>query len=201
MTIEAKPTKVSVDIDTKYGNFIFSVFRFGDLRDLSSELEVAVAILGKPSNTVPLVRVHSECLTGDVFGSLMCDCGDQLRYSFDLISKCGTGVIIYLRQEGRGIGLFEKVRAYALQATGVDTVDANLKLGYPADLRTYSLAGIVLNQLGIGRIRLLTNNPQKVKDIEGCNIEVERVPCIVGECESNSQYLHTKKTRMGHLFR
>jgi 3,4-dihydroxy 2-butanone 4-phosphate synthase/GTP cyclohydrolase II len=147
-----------------------------------------------------LVRVHSECLTGDLFGSLRCDCGEQLQHAMEMIVRHGSGVIVYLRQEGRGIGLTAKLRAYQLQDKGLDTVDANLHLGFPADLRDYGLAGDILRQLGIKSVRLMTNNPEKVQGLETAGIPVhERIPIIVGPCDFNARYLASKREKMGHL--
>jgi len=147
-----------------------------------------------------LVRIHSECLTGDVFGSLRCDCGEQLEEALKLVGSAGCGVVIYLRQEGRGIGLENKILAYHLQERGLDTVEANLALGFPADLREYSVAASILRELGIRKIRLITNNPAKLDDLEEAGIEVvERVPLIVKSNPHNARYLQTKKHRLGHL--
>jgi GTP cyclohydrolase II len=148
----------------------------------------------------PLVRIHSECLTGDAFGSLKCDCGPQLKTAMERIQEEGAGVIVFLRQEGRGIGLANKIRAYRLQDQGLDTLDANLALGLPADDRTYEFAADMLRQLGVEKIRLMTNNPEKIAGLQMNNIEVdERVPHISGVCDSNKNYLTTKAERMGHI--
>ncbi len=148
----------------------------------------------------PLVRIHSECLTGDVFSSQRCDCGPQLTKALQLIAAEGRGVVIYLRQEGRGIGLCNKVRAYALQDQGMDTVEANMHLGFPPDARDYIMAARILHDLGIQRVRLMTNNPQKVRDLERWGIEVvERVPLVIPPTAHNWRYLHTKKEKLGHL--
>lgn len=149
--------------------------------------------------TGPLVRIHSECLTGDVFGSLRCDCGPQLQKALDLIAADGCGVLIYLRQEGRGIGLASKIAAYALQDKGYDTVEANLRLGFKPDLRNYDLAAAVLADLGVKNLRLLTNNPSKVAGLEEHGLKVvKRVPLQVDPNIHNLPYLHTKRDRMGH---
>mgnify|MGYP003319768608 FL=1 len=148
----------------------------------------------------PLIRIHSECLTGDAFHSLKCDCGAQLKKSMELIQKEGAGAIVYLRQEGRGIGLESKIQAYALQDKGYDTLDANLALGLPADARDYEIAATMLKKKDVTRVRLMTNNPLKVKGLRDNGIEVsDRVSHVTGLCESNRDYLNTKKMRMGHL--
>lgn len=148
-----------------------------------------------------LVRVHSECFTGDVLGSLRCDCGEQLDRSLAMIAKEGKGVVIYLRQEGRGIGLLQKLRAYNLQDEGYDTVDANLMLGHGADERSYSLAACILEELGVTSVRLITNNPLKIAALEAEGVKVdERVPLEVALNQENSNYLFTKAKRMDHLF-
>ena len=146
-----------------------------------------------------LVRIHSECMTGDLFGSARCECGSQLRQSLDLISQEG-GIVIYLRQEGRGIGLIEKLKAYELQDTGLDTVEANVQLGHAPDERSFDLGVKILSDLGITSIRLLTNNPDKIKAIEDSQIELlERVPIIIKTNAENEQYMDTKKRVLGHL--
>jgi 3,4-dihydroxy 2-butanone 4-phosphate synthase/GTP cyclohydrolase II len=148
-----------------------------------------------------LVRLHSECLTGDVFGSERCDCGDQIRQSLKMIDQTGKGVLIYMHQEGRGIGLTNKIKAYALQDRGLDTVEANLELGFKEDLRDYGIGAQILRDLGILKIRLLTNNPRKILGLEGYGLKVEeRVPLEVPPRESNIHYLRTKQNKLGHLF-
>jgi 3,4-dihydroxy 2-butanone 4-phosphate synthase/GTP cyclohydrolase II len=147
-----------------------------------------------------LVRVHSQCLTGDVLHSLRCDCGEQLAKAMRIIAEEGRGVVLYMRQEGRGIGITNKLRAYALQDTGLDTVDANLKLGFGADLRDYGIGAQILSDLGLSSIRLLTNNPRKVVGLRGFGLEiVERVPIVVKANKKNAKYLITKRDRLGHL--
>lgn len=148
----------------------------------------------------PLVRIHSECLTGDAFSSLKCDCGAQLNAAMHTIQQAGCGAILYLRQEGRGIGLTNKIRAYALQDQGHDTLDANLMLGFPADARTYEMCGAMLAHVGVDKVRLITNNPNKVSYLVDHGVEVvERVPLVVGVNDMNEEYLATKRDRMGHL--
>ncbi len=147
-----------------------------------------------------LVRVHSECLTGDVFHSARCDCGDQLHYALDMINEAGEGVLLYMRQEGRGIGLLNKLRAYALQDDGLDTVEANEKLGFDADLRDYGIGAQILSDLGLGSISIITNNPKKIVGLEGHGLKVvNRVPVAMPPREDNINYLKTKKERMGHI--
>lgn len=149
-----------------------------------------------------LVRVHSECLTGDIFGSLRCDCGPQLQAAMQQVDQAGSGVIMYIRQEGRGIGLVNKINAYRLQDEGLDTVEANEKLGFKPDLRDYGLGAQVLASLGIQKIRLMTNNPKKIVGLEGYGLEVvDRVPIEVTSCDHNQDYLKTKKEKLGHLLK
>jgi 3,4-dihydroxy 2-butanone 4-phosphate synthase / GTP cyclohydrolase II len=148
-----------------------------------------------------LVRVHSECLTGDVFGSKRCDCGSQLEKAMHMVEEAGKGVILYMQQEGRGIGLLNKIRAYALQDQGCDTVEANLRLGFKPDLRDYGIGAQMLADLGVRKMRLMTNNPTKIVGLEGYGLEVvEQVPIVVEPCATNLRYLKTKKDKMGHLY-
>ena len=154
----------------------------------------------KPDEPV-LVRVHSECMTGDVFGSLRCDCGPQLHKAMEMIKKEGKGIILYLRQEGRGIGLANKISAYALQDQGMDTVEANLHLGFPKDSRDYGIGAQILRSIGVGKIRLMTNNPAKRVGLNGYGLEItERVPLVIEANTNNVQYLNTKRDKMGHVF-
>lgn len=186
----------SVQLPTEHGEFELHLYR----SRLDGQAHIALT-MGEVSGEEPvLVRVHSECLTGDVFGSCRCDCGPQLRQAMRQIAQTGRGVIVYMRQEGRGIGLPAKIRAYKLQEHGLDTVEANLKLGYPSDLREYGLGAQILADLGVRRIRLLTNNPKKVVGLEGYGLEiVEQVPIRVPPNPHNERYLKTKRDKMGHL--
>jgi GTP cyclohydrolase II len=158
-------------------------------------------VIGKRDSSAPVVRLHSECLTGDVLGSLKCDCGPQLHEALARIAGASWGILLYLRQEGRGIGLVNKLRAYALQDQGFDTVDANVRLGFAIDARDFSVAARMLTLLGVGQIRLLTNNPEKVAGIEAQGIRVEeRLPLKVAANPHNAHYLDTKRDRTGHIF-
>jgi GTP cyclohydrolase II len=161
--------------------------------------EHAAMLLGTPNDSPPLVRLHSECLTGDVFGSLKCDCGPQLHGAMKRIADNGWGVLLYLRQEGRGIGLINKMRAYQLQDQGFDTVDANIRLGFPVEARDFEIAAQMLSALGIASVRLLTNNPSKVEAMEANGVRViERVPHQIAPGPENEKYLATKRDRTGH---
>ena len=165
-------------------------------------MEEAVAlVMGDVKSKPPLVRVHSQCLTGDVFASLRCDCRQQLELSLSLIGGEGAGILIYEQQEGRGIGLMAKLQAYELQDAGLDTVEANLRLGFKADQRDFTLPGEILKALGVTQVRLLSNNPEKVEALERAGVQViERVPCEVTPSPHAEEYLKTKKEKMGHLF-
>jgi GTP cyclohydrolase II len=168
-------------------------------RNADGGAEHLALVVGTPG-AVPLIRLHSACLTGDVLGSLKCDCGPQLRAAIAAIADAGGGIVLYLQQEGRGIGLLNKLRAYALQDQGFDTVDANLRLGFEIDERDFGLAAAMLRLLGVPRVRLLTNNPAKVAGLEDEGVEVvERVPLKAGEGAHNAAYLATKRDRTGHL--
>lgn len=148
-----------------------------------------------------LVRVHSECLTGDVFGSRRCDCGSQLAKAMEIVQDAGKGVILYMQQEGRGIGLINKIKAYALQDQGCDTVEANLRLGFKPDLRDYGIGAQMLADLGVRKMRLMTNNPTKIVGLEGYGLEVvEQVPIVIEPCATNLRYMQTKKEKMGHIY-
>ena len=183
-------------LPTEFGNFRIRVFVGPDGKEHTT---LYTGDLSNPENS-PLVRIHSECLTGDAFGSLKCDCGPQLESAMRRIQDEGCGAIVYLRQEGRNIGLYSKIQAYALQDQGHDTLDANLLLGLPADGRSYDIAAEMLKDLEVGRIRLMTNNPLKIKGLidNGINVE-QRVEHVAGISNFNSQYLATKGARMGHL--
>jgi GTP cyclohydrolase II len=163
--------------------------------------EAVALVMGDVHASPPLVRIHSQCLTGDVFGSLRCDCRQQLEMALGMIAAEGAGILLYEQQEGRGIGLMPKLQAYELQDAGLDTVEANEKLGFKADHREFVLPAEMLKALGVKRVRLLSNNPDKVASLERAGIEVvERVPCEVEPSEHAEEYLRTKKEKMGHLF-
>lgn len=193
---EAVNKVAEANLPTAYGPFKIVAYE----NKLTGDQHVAL-VKGDITGEEPvLVRVHSECLTGDVFGSFRCDCGDQLKMAMEMIAAEGRGVILYMRQEGRGIGLHNKVRAYALQDRGLDTVEANVALGFAPDLRDYGIGAQILVDLGLKKIRLLTNNPRKVVGLQGHGLTVvERVPIVVPAKPENHAYLETKRSKMGHL--
>ena len=182
-------------LPTTFGEFVIRVFH-----EKSTGFDHVALTLGDMQGPDPvLIRVHSECLTGDAFGSLRCDCGPQLENALDTIKSNGWGCLLYLRQEGRGIGLHSKIQAYNLQDKGFDTLEANLELGLPADARDYELAAEILRAIGVEEVCLLTNNPNKVNQLKKYNINVvERMPLVVGVGEYNRKYLQTKVIKMGH---
>ena len=190
--------EAEANLPTAYG--IWKIYAYTSLVD---NKEHVALVMGEIKEDEPvLVRVHSECLTGDVFGSLKCDCRSQLHKAMEMIAKEGKGVIVYLRQEGRGIGLVNKIKAYYLQDHGFDTVEANKKLGFPPDMRDYGIGAQILRDLGVRKIRIMTNNPKKLLGLDGYGLEiVERVPIEVGICKYNLNYLKTKKEKLGHMLR
>ena len=187
---------VEVDLPTKYGRF-----RLIPFRQKSNGLEHVALIKGTWEKDEPiLVRMHSSCATGDIFGSMRCECGEQLHKAMETIDKEGKGVIVYLSQEGRGIGLMNKIAAYKLQEEGLDTVDANLRLGFAADERDYGVGATILHELGVSKIRLMTNNPKKRVGLEGYGLKiVENVPIEIPVNQFNEYYMQTKKEKMGHV--
>jgi len=186
-----------VHLPTAFGDFRLRLFE-NSLNPSEHHLALVKGDIG--GNEPLLMRIHSECLTGDTFGSLRCDCGDQLHATLAAIEEAGRGAVLYMRQEGRGIGLANKIRAYKLQDEGKDTVEANEALGFKADLREYWFAAQMIRELGIKKIRLMTNNPRKVQGLAEYGIEVvERVPLIVDANAVNEKYLRTKKEKLGHI--
>jgi 3,4-dihydroxy 2-butanone 4-phosphate synthase/GTP cyclohydrolase II len=183
-------------LPTKYGAFKAIAYR----SQVDPGEHIAMTIGTWNADQPVLVRIHSECLTGDVFGSLRCDCGEQIEMALTILGKEGAGVFLYMRQEGRGIGLHNKIKAYSLQDGGLDTIEANNKLGFEADLRHYGIGAQILQDLGVKKLRLLTNNPRKVSGISGFDLEiVERVPVEASVTDENRDYMRTKKVRMGHI--
>ena len=178
------------NLPSRFGTFKIQSFKEG--------IKEHLVIFKEPYHASPLVRIHSECLTGDTIGSLKCDCRDQLEYALNLIEKEG-GMVIYLRQEGRNIGLLNKVNAYALQDKGFDTIEANHQLGFKADERTYEVVVFILKHFGIESIKLLTNNPRKLESLKDITI-LERIPVVIESNAFNEAYLKTKKEQMGHLY-
>ena len=187
---------VATRLPTKYGDFDIHLYK----SETDNKEHVAL-VKGKISPDAPtLVRVHSECLTGDLFGSLRCDCNEQLVAALRMVEKSGSGVVLYMRQEGRGIGLVNKLKAYKLQDEGLDTVEANEKLGFRADLRDYGIGAQILRDLGVRKLRLLTNNPKKIVGLQGYGLEVvERIPLEMDPNDFNLRYLRTKRDKLGHL--
>jgi len=188
------------DFPSRWGHFRILGFEGHVGEDRRAESAVAL-VMGDLNSAAPLVRIHSQCLTGDVFGSLRCDCRAQLEMALSLIAQAGAGVLIYEQQEGRGIGLMAKLQAYELQDKGLDTVQANEELGFKADHREFQLPAEILKSLGVKAVRLLSNNPQKVAALETAGIKVvERVPCEIEATAASERYLNTKKEKLGHLF-
>jgi 3,4-dihydroxy 2-butanone 4-phosphate synthase/GTP cyclohydrolase II len=183
-------------LPTKYGEFKAIAYR----SPVDPGEHIALT-LGEWSEDAPvLVRIHRECLTGDVFSSIRCDCGEQIELALSILAKEGSGVFLYMRQEGRGIGLHNKIRAYSLQDNGLDTVEANKSLGFEPDMRHYGIGAQILQDIGVKQLRLLTNNPRKLVGLSGFNLEiVERVPVEASVNDENREYMRTKKARMGHI--
>jgi GTP cyclohydrolase II len=191
----------SADFPTRWGHFRIYGFSIGAAGPAGKTEEAVALVMGDVHSGSPLVRIHSQCLTGDVFGSLRCDCRQQLEMSLAMIAQQGAGVLIYEQQEGRGIGLMAKLQAYALQDNGLDTVEANERLGFKADQRKFQMPVEILKALDIQQVRLLSNNPEKVAALERAGIRVtERVPCEIAPTAHTEDYLKTKQEKLGHLF-
>jgi GTP cyclohydrolase II len=191
----------TADFPTRWGHFRIHGFTMPTENGTRTAEEAVALVMGTVHDGAPLVRIHSQCLTGDVFGSLRCDCRQQLEMALAMIAEQGAGVLIYEQQEGRGIGLMAKLQAYALQDGGLDTVEANEKLGFKADHRGFEMPAEIIKALGITQVRLLSNNPDKVAALEKAGIKVtERVPCEVAPTSHTEDYLKTKQEKMGHLF-
>jgi GTP cyclohydrolase II len=202
VSIQSSVRKIAeADFPTRWGHF--RIMGFEGLFKGDRRVEEGVAlVMGDIHKTPPLVRIHSQCLTGDVFGSVRCDCRQQLEMSLAMIAHAGAGVLIYELQEGRGIGLMPKLQAYELQDKGRDTVEANEELGFKADQRGFQLPAEILKTLGLKAVRLLSNNPQKVAALEAAGVEVtERVPCEAEPHASSKKYLNTKKEKLGHILK
>jgi len=195
--------RAEADFPTKFGHFRILGFEGSELDPETCRPEAAVAVvMGDIHSQAPLVRIHSQCLTGDVFHSLRCDCRQQLELALEMIAEAGAGILLYEQKEGRGIGLIAKLRAYELQDQGLDTVEANERLGFKADHREFELPAAVLRAMNVNEVRLISNNPQKVAALEGAGIRVvERVPCEPVTDERSASYLRTKKEKLGHLLR
>ena len=193
--------RAEADFPTKFGHFRILGFEGSELDPETCRPEAAVAVvMGDIHSQPPLVRIHSQCLTGDVFHSLRCDCRQQLELALEMIGEAGAGILLYEQKEGRGIGLIAKLRAYELQDQGLDTVEANERLGFKADHREFELPAAVLRAMKVNEVRLISNNPQKVAALEGAGIRVvERVPCEPVTDERSASYLRTKKEKLGHL--
>ncbi|MEO7144306.1 MAG: GTP cyclohydrolase II [Bryobacteraceae bacterium] len=200
-TVERLHKVAEADFPSRFGHFRIFGFRSADGAGREEAPEEAIALrMGELAGAPPLVRIHSQCLTGDVFHSLRCDCRSQLEIALDRIGAEGRGLVIYEKQEGRGIGLLNKLRAYELQDSGADTVEANEQLGFEADLRSYELPVEILRYFGLRELRLLSNNPGKISALEQAGITVvERVPCIAPAVDSARDYLRTKREKLGHL--
>ena len=191
----------SADFPTRWASSGLRVCQHTRNGDQAAREEAVALVMGDVTGKPPLVRIHSQCLTGDVFGSLRCDCRQQLEMALSMIAEAGAGVLIYEQKEGRGIGLMAKLQAYELQDSGLDTVEANERLGFKADHRDFTLPGEMLKALGIRQVRLLSNNPDKVAALEQAGVQVvERVPCEVDASSYAEDYLKTKKEKLGHLF-